>query len=63
MKRRLYYISNEYLIQNNNDGLPTLIKRNGGGSPQKVKQILKMVGMEIISKVGDNLFILGASDG
>jgi hypothetical protein len=63
MKRRLYYISNEYLIQENNDGLPTLIKRNGGGSPQKVKQILKMVGMEIISKVGDNLFILGASDG
>lgn len=63
MKRRLYYISNEYLIQENNDGLPTLINRNGGGSPQKVKQILKMVGMEIISKVGDNLFILGASDG
>jgi hypothetical protein len=38
-----------------------MVKRNGGGSNQKVNNILKMLNMKLISKLNNKEYLLGAN--
>jgi len=59
LKEKLYYVSKEYIVQDSTIyGCPILYERNGGGSSEKIQQILKMCGMEITSKENERTYKL-----
>lgn len=58
--KRLYYCSKDYIVQEKNN-IITMVKRNGGGSNQKVNNILKMLNMKLISKLNNKEYLLGAN--
>ena len=59
VKEKLYYVSQNYIVQDNFTlKSPTLIKRNGGGSQYEIDTVLKICGMKIISQESEHCFKL-----
>ena len=59
VKEKLYYVSQNYIVQDNPMlKSPTLIKRNGGGSQDEINNVLRICGMRIISQEDEHCFKL-----